>query len=88
MRRAKTSLGTKAWSYFNPRTREGCDGVVDYDNLQLNGISIHAPVKGATPEQPAAGQGLADFNPRTREGCDDACERNKPFSKVFQSTHP
>ena len=33
---------------FNPRTREGCDNMsVDFYNL-AQGISIHAPVKGAT----------------------------------------
>ena len=34
--------------YFNPRTREGCDGVSAEDINVSYDISIHAPVKGAT----------------------------------------
>ena len=33
---------------FNPRTREGCDGLVAKAQEQAVLISIHAPVKGAT----------------------------------------
>ena len=59
-----------AMSHFNPRTREGCDNVntpaVDSDF----GISIHAPVKGATILQIFTIIHLTNFNPRTREGCD------------------
>jgi len=43
--------------YFNPRTREGCDGRLP-PALLLEGISIHAPVKGAT--QTAAAAALAE----------------------------
>ena len=32
---------------FNPRTREGCDGII-YQHNQLLFISIHAPARGAT----------------------------------------
>ena len=35
--------------YFNPRTREGCDTVDDAVSYIMTDISIHAPVKGATP---------------------------------------
>ena len=35
-------------SYFNPRTREGCDQLDERDQGAIYGISIHAPVKGAT----------------------------------------
>ena len=35
-------------SYFNPRTREGCDGFCVYSIKRHYIISIHAPVKGAT----------------------------------------
>jgi len=35
-------------SNFNPRTREGCDGIRwDYHN-RIEPISIHAPARGAT----------------------------------------
>ena len=33
-------------------------------------ISIHAPVKGATPLSAIRWADTQDFNPRTREGCD------------------
>ena len=35
-------------SYFNPRTREGCDQKISPEELANAIISIHAPVKGAT----------------------------------------
>ena len=34
--------------YFNPRTREGCDGRRSSPGSRSGLISIHAPVKGAT----------------------------------------
>ncbi len=34
--------------YFNPRTREGCDILLQETALFEFFISIHAPVKGAT----------------------------------------
>ena len=34
---------------FNPRTREGCDVSFNRVDFVTFGISIHAPVKGATP---------------------------------------
>ena len=34
-------------TYFNPRTREGCDGTNAILNF-LTQISIHAPARGAT----------------------------------------
>ncbi len=39
--------GSKSTLDFNPRTREGCDGITASDRKKLV-ISIHAPVKGAT----------------------------------------
>ena len=35
-------------SYFNPRTREGCDQAQQAAQVAQAQISIHAPVKGAT----------------------------------------
>ena len=35
--------------YFNPRTREGCDTKTPGEVVEDAEISIHAPVKGATP---------------------------------------
>ena len=36
--------------YFNPRTREGCDKLVIRDISKWLKISIHAPARGATPD--------------------------------------
>jgi len=33
---------------FNPRTREGCDGMIGAVPVFDNKVSIRAPVKGAT----------------------------------------
>ena len=51
VRRCVTSLGVLS-SYFNPRTREGCDDVKELKILITKGISIHAPAKGATMSLP------------------------------------
>ena len=58
--------------YFNPRTREGCDQFVRDSGNRPAGISIHAPVKGATRPVGFCGLHQINFNPRTREGCDSA----------------
>ena len=55
---------------FNPRTREGCDKLLDGDMEKNLGISIHAPAKGATNLGFLLIFGNVNFNPRTREGCD------------------
>ena len=59
-----------SFQYFNPRTREGCDGEGFKDSKPLQEISIHAPVKGATLQPAKAIYAWHNFNPRTREGCD------------------
>jgi len=43
--------------YFNPRTREGCDSIRVIVIGAGRGISIHAPVKGATIEDTVYGAG-------------------------------
>ena len=35
---------------FNPRSREGSDGLYKYQTILLPRISIHAPARGATEE--------------------------------------
>ena len=42
-------LITQLRHYFNPRTREGCDQGTAFIAMRQKMISIHAPVKGATP---------------------------------------
>ena len=60
------------YSHFNPRTREGCDAIEARVLSWLAGISIHAPVKGATRRSHRTRRHRLHFNPRTREGCDYA----------------
>ena len=57
---------------FNPRTREGCDALLHGRHGQAGDISIHAPVKGATPGPSRTWRPSRYFNPRTREGCDSS----------------
>ena len=66
--------------YFNPRTREGCDLATAWI-CSMVGISIHAPVKGATSLYRVGFDMLfLYFNPRTREGCD---KRKKDLSGLW-----
>ena len=55
---------------FNPRSREGSDYPKTVFHILVAGISIHAPVKGATCGQPTVRPGTTHFNPRSREGSD------------------
>ena len=56
---------------FNPRTREGCDIRPTHRYRPFRIVSIHAPVKGATPKEIRWLHYIHQrFNPRTREGCD------------------
>ena len=59
-----------AYADFNPRSREGSDRRVAQVAHDL-GISIHAPVKGATGWRWTPTYGPANFNPRSREGSDN-----------------
>ena len=54
---------------FNPRSREGSDHVDGRMDFRGH-ISIHAPVKGATCDQPSHRAKRGHFNPRSREGSD------------------
>ena len=70
---------------FNPRTRVGCDQVRVWRCPSV-GVSIHAPVWGATRVGCDESQVIC-FNPRTRVGCDNATA-NQASERWFQSTHP
>ena len=54
---------------FNPRAREGRDRVGVHGGAG-GGVSIHAPVKGATGCGGGDESGGSGFNPRAREGRD------------------
>ncbi len=74
-----TSRRSPSWS-FNPRTPAGCDhtlsGIFEYA-----GVSIHAPLRGATQMESLRRQAYREFqsthpcgvrlDPRTRVGCYD-----------------
>ncbi len=72
---------------FNPRPRTGGDGdVVDGFNA-CNGVSIHAPARGATLSLNTATGAITGFNPRPRTGGDPSnCVT--PLFLMFQSTPP
>ncbi len=55
---------------FNPRSREGSDIMTGGVCKHVSKISIHAPVKGATPTRCEWPRRRPNFNPRSREGSD------------------
>jgi len=59
----------------------------DLRGLQ-QGVSIHAPAQGATPDRMDLQQRIVGFNPRTRAGCDSISVLTPVLSALFQSTHP
>ena len=75
-------------SYFNPRTREGCDTQRFRHDLQSFYISIHAPVKGATLFCQYFYCYWDYFNPRTREGCDDNITGKKIKTEIISIHAP
>ena len=52
------------------------------------GVSIHAPVRGATLGRISYSTGRQCFNPRTRTGCDRTQTLEAQCHRLFQSTHP
>ncbi len=67
-------------SYFNPRSREGSDGVLT-TTFKMTKISIHAPAKGATLIHEEEEKILDNFNPRSREGSDMGKSANQSVGK-------
>ena len=58
------------WSlYFNPRTREGCDGKTLLAQWAAGDFNPRTR-EGCDPTSAETMRSVADFNPRTREGCD------------------
>ncbi len=51
-------------------------------------VSIHAPARGATTDQPSGKSCCAGFNPRSREGSDAILIFRFGGNQVFQSTLP
>ena len=72
---------------FNPRSREGSDNIKSNINV-ADGISIHAPAKGATVPCFINHFKFNNFNPRSREGSDDGDSIVIKRYKEFQSTLP
>ena len=87
VRPSGTICGMKYPTYFNPRTRVGCD-FQRYSTLEYYYISIHAPAWGATLVSSGAGALTIYFNPRTRVGCDNTPLIPSHMPVKFQSTHP
>jgi len=55
---------------FNPRARAGRDRGIITVWHEAQGVSIHAPARGATPGRRAGCSGPSGFNPRARAGRD------------------
>ena len=62
---------------FNSRTRKGCDIDVGKIDAIVLGVSIHAPVKGATLRDSQHYPTGTRFNSRTRKGCDLSVHRRQ-----------
>ena len=54
----------------------------------VDAVSIHAPVKGATVIMSALACDNPRFNPRSREGSDQMARRLEEMGTEFQSTLP
>ena len=67
---------------FNPRSREGSDTTWVFGWKSI-GISIHAPVKGATLIGTPTRPGIINFNPRSREGSDWSARRRCTAKRYF-----
>ena len=73
---------------FNPRAREGRDRLINAVHIEHRGVSIHAPVRGATRWERVVLAHQVCFNPRAREGRDlPVCTRFLA-QYLFQSTRP
>ena len=73
---------------FNPRAREGRDTQLTLNFVLGFGVSIHAPVKGATILIRCFYTKLKSFNPRAREGRDITMDIEHALEILFQSTRP
>ena len=73
---------------FNPRTREGCDDDAWFEFEDLTPISIHAPVKGATPGVRGAVAASGGISIHAPVKGATALSAGIPFPIRFQSTHP
>ena len=64
--------------------RHGVEGI----QAALNGVSIHAPARGATSLGFSYIPRLSGFNPRSRTGSDRKITDKYDYSDKFQSTLP
>ncbi len=67
---------------FNPRARAGRDGLTADQGFR-DGVSIHAPVRGATRAERQLSAEARSFNPRARAGRDSPSCRDRPASRSF-----
>ena len=65
-------------TYFNPRTREGCDKSLS--GMSISGMEFQSThPRGVRRLHRQRNQGgCLNFNPRTREGCDRSPDQNHP----------
>ena len=74
--------------YFNPRTREGCDYGRERYPLFHPLISIHAPVKGATPDGISVMPEVKISIHAPVKGATHEVRTAVKTANTFQSTHP
>ena len=72
---------------FNPRARAWRD-IIASPALLGEGVSIHAPARGATYGDDVAVSGDSSFNPRARAGRDQVYTKVDSRCMKFQSTRP
>src|SRR5262249_14930350 len=72
---------------FDPRTRAGCDGHERPEGVDLLGVSIHAPVRGATLANPMTAD-VAAFRSTHPCGVRRQDIAGEYAFKTFRSTHP
>ena len=87
MRRRNCKSSSWNWSYFNPRTHEGCDlALFSYNNFcTYFNPRTH---EGCDQKAKQGQERRSYFNPRTHEGCDEPVGFLICDILAFQSTHP
>ena len=73
---------------FNPRAHTGRDHNLGFGFLEVYGVSIHAPTRGATCFAVAYLVPPRCFNPRAHTGRDTVATISLPSIATFQSTRP
>ena len=77
-----------ACTYFNPRTREGCDNQLHQLTERVHYFNPRTREGCDRTQYHKLWHTCNYFNPRTREGCDLRKAIQFKYFMIFQSTHP